>query len=86
MKRTLYGMILLTLGGALPLTAEAFATTFSSECYQCLGTLLGRCERLLPRQGAAGRDHHAVIPNVNTAQDLGAIWPRLSSVFSSEIG
>jgi DNA topoisomerase III len=29
-------------------------------------------------KGLAGASHHAVIPNVNTVDDLRAIWPRLS--------
>ncbi len=29
-------------------------------------------------KGIEGASHHAVIPNVNTIQDLGEIWPRLS--------
>ncbi len=29
-------------------------------------------------KGLAGASHHAVIPNVNTVEDLKAIWPRLS--------
>jgi DNA topoisomerase-3 len=30
-------------------------------------------------KGLAGASHHAVIPNVNTVDDLRAIWPRLST-------
>ncbi|MGZ0189126.1 MAG: DNA topoisomerase, partial [Alphaproteobacteria bacterium] len=30
-------------------------------------------------KGLVGASHHAVIPNVNTADDLRTIWPRLSS-------
>src|SRR5712671_2142683 len=30
-------------------------------------------------KGLEGASHHAVIPNVNTVDDLGEIWPRLSS-------
>ena len=29
-------------------------------------------------KGREGASHHAVIPNVNTIEDLGDIWPRLS--------
>ena len=29
-------------------------------------------------KGLAGASHHAVIPNVNTVESLGAVWPRLS--------
>ncbi len=29
-------------------------------------------------KGLAGASHHAVIPNVNTVESLGSVWPRLS--------